>query len=81
MNRAVVNVLSAIAMAIVTSAGYGQGRHDEKPHATAKPAPSSSEAAASGGRHDEGGTTHGKKKATEVQSKDKAKSSETSHNK
>jgi hypothetical protein len=51
-----------LALALPASA---QGRHDEKPHASTKPAATSPEqprVAATGGRHDSGVTTHGMKK-------------------
>lgn len=58
-----VAVLAFASALPVTAAA--QGRHDEKPHGVTKAAPKSpdqSRAAATGGRHDEGGSTHGKKK-------------------
>ena len=81
MNRAIMTVVSTLAMVVVASTAFAQGRHDEKPHGTGKPAPTASEAAATGGRHDEGRTTHAKKKETEVRSKDKAKSGEITNSK
>ena len=58
----------ALAMAIGTALGtaaYGQARHDEKPHGSAKPAPSATvdtpAADRMPGRHDE--RPHGKAKA------------------
>jgi hypothetical protein len=52
----------ALALPLTASA---QGRHDEKPHGSVKPAATSPEqprVAATGGRHDSGVTTHGMKK-------------------
>jgi hypothetical protein len=49
----------AVALALPIAA-YSQGRHDEKPHASQKPAETSTaRPAATGGRHDSGVTTHG----------------------
>lgn len=43
-----------------------QGRHDEKPHGVMKPTTATEQqrTASTGGRHDEGPTSHGKKKPT-----------------
>ena len=49
----------------LSSTAFAQGRHDEKPHASTKPAatsPDQPRIAATGGRHDSGMTTHGVKK-------------------
>ena len=55
-----------LGIALSTSA-FAQGRHDEKPHGMSKPATEAQESkdtrAATGGRHDEGGTTHRARKA------------------
>lgn len=57
---AVVAVI-ALSLPLTVSA---QGRHDEKPHGMTKDSPTASErAGGTGGRHDEGPTSHGKKKA------------------
>jgi hypothetical protein len=53
-----------LVLALPLSAS-AQGRHDEKPHASAKPAatsPDQPRIAGTGGRHDSGVTTHGMKK-------------------
>ena len=50
-----------LGIALSTSA-FAQGRHDEKPHAMGKPAAAQEgkvTRTATGGRHDEGVTTHG----------------------
>ena len=49
-----------LALALPFNAS-SQARHDEKPHASTKPAATSTEPriAATGGRHDSGTTTHG----------------------
>lgn len=56
--------LAALALALAMPIGsMAQGRHDEKPHGATKPAAAATEQPrGTGGRHDEGGTTHGKKK-------------------
>ena len=55
-----------LGIALSTSA-FAQGRHDEKPHGMSKPATEAQESkdarTATGGRHDEGGTTHRARKA------------------
>ncbi len=63
MNRyliAATGLMLAIAMPLTSLA---QARHDEKPHATMRPAPEPMQHAmpATGGRHDEGMTMHGMK--------------------
>jgi hypothetical protein len=55
-----------LGIALSTSA-FAQGRHDEKPHGTGKPAATQESKVtrtATGGRHDEGITTHGAKKTS-----------------
>ena len=55
-----------LGIAFSTSA-FAQGRHDEKPHGMGKPAATQESKvtrAATGGRHDEGGTTHRARKTT-----------------
>ena len=55
----------AIALALPFSAA-GQGRHDEKPHATGKPAAATTDqtrSATTSGRHDEGPTSHRARKS------------------
>lgn len=54
-----------VAFMALSMTAFAQGRHDEKPHGTKKSAPAAAEqsrGSGTGGRHDEGGTTHGKKK-------------------
>ena len=62
--------VAALALGLATGSGaYAQGRHDEKPHGMQKQtdaAKNSSERQATGGRHDEGATSHGKKKSTKA---------------
>ena len=68
-----IGMAIALALPATTSA---QGRHDEKPHAIVKQAgdgEKEARAPATGGRHDEGPTSHGKKKPT---AKKKASKSE-----
>ncbi len=65
-----------LGIALSTSA-FAQGRHDEKPHAVGKPAAAQEgkvTRTATGGRHDEGVTTHGARKATAP--KDNAKAAD-----
>ena len=53
-----------LGIALSTSA-FAQGRHDEKPHGMGKPAAAQESKVtriATGGRHDEGVTTHGARK-------------------
>lgn len=64
MNRTFTAAVFALALALLATGPMAQGRHDEKPHGTKKSTPddgTQTRAAGSGGRHDEGGTTHGKK--------------------
>ncbi len=54
---------------------FAQGRHDEKPHGMSKPAATQEgkeTRAATGGRHDAGGTTHGPIKAKTKKDNSKA---------
>ena len=62
--------LTALAMTLCIAAStsaLAQGRHDEKPHGIRKPPTETKQSrdtrTATGGRHDEGGTTHGAKQA------------------
>ena len=55
-----------LGIALSTSA-FAQGRHDEKPHGMGKPATAQESKvarAATGGRHDEGVTTHGTRRVS-----------------
>lgn len=64
MKRLLSTILCIFTATIFSGVALAQGRHDEKPHGVIKPAPSAVESSrrpATGGRHDEGGTTHGKK--------------------
>ncbi len=61
---AALTMILGIALSTTT---FAQGRHDEKPHGTSKPTATQegkAPQAATGGRHDAGGTTHGAKKTT-----------------
>ena len=64
--RPIAIALAGAFLALGIAAGAGaQGRHDEKPHGVTKAVPDAGKQtrqAATGGRHDEGGTTHGKKR-------------------
>lgn len=65
MKQVTINTISILAAVLISSAAIAQGRHDEKPHGMMKPSPTAAEqsrGSGTGGRHDEGATTHGKKK-------------------
>ena len=65
MKEALKTIALLAALAAFSTTAVAQGRHDEKPHGMMKPASSASEgsrASGTGGRHDEGPTTHGKKR-------------------
>ena len=65
MKQVSINTISILAAALISSAAIAQGRHDEKPHGMMKSPPAATEqsgGSGTGGRHDEGGTSHGKKK-------------------
>jgi len=63
-------ILAALAMILgiaLSTSAFAQGRHDEKPHGMVKPAATQEgkvTRTATGGRHDEGVTTHGARKTT-----------------
>ena len=63
------NLLSTIGLAVAVAlpaAAIAQGRHDEKPHGVLKKGAQADKEArtpGTGGRHDEGPTSHGKKAA------------------
>ena len=72
MHRNFVKTATFVAALALSAATYSQGRHDEKPHGSAKPAAESTEKApATGGRHDSGATTHAPAKKAPAK-KDKA---------
>ena len=56
--------IAALAVGLTAASGaYPQGRHDEKPHGMKKEAAAASEQGrrqGTGGRHDEGATSHAK---------------------
>ena len=64
MSKIVGIVVTAVAAAVISGGAFAQGRHDEKPHGMAKSTVSKAEnrRAGTGGRHAEGGTTHGPRK-------------------
>jgi hypothetical protein len=73
MKTSIRIAMIAFATALLSTGSFAQGRHDEKPHGMTKPAASSSDTrAGTGGRHDEGPTSHGTKKAAKKKSKDEA---------
>ena len=77
MTRNLINAAALVAAFTLSATAYSQGRHDEKPHGSAKPAAETTEKApATGGRHDSGPTTHGPAKKAAVK-KDKATDSDT----
>ena len=70
-------IIAIAASLVLAGAAYGQGRHDEKPHGSGKPAAASKERGSvegvSGGRHDErphGPKKKAKPKAVECAAKD-----------
>lgn len=73
MKKLATYVLAAAMYAALATTAFAQARHDEKPHGTAKPAPSSTAdtpaTERTPGRHDD--RPHGQKK-----SKDKSKKPE-----
>lgn len=77
MKRVVTALVSVVAMAILATPSFAQGRHDEKPHGSSKPSTAASESPASAGRHDEGATTHGKKKVDPSKGKEKTGAAST----
>ena len=67
MKKHLVAIAALAASLTAASGAYPQGRHDEKPHGMKKEAAAASEQArrqGTGGRHDEGPTSHAKKKAS-----------------
>ena len=78
MTQALKTIALLAAFAALSTTAVAQGRHDEKPHGMMK-APASatadSRASGTGGRHDEGATSHGKKKP--AAKKDKSLTQET----
>jgi hypothetical protein len=64
MKRALLTIAAFVLGAGLASASFAQGRHDEKPHGSSKPAASvTSVTPATGGRHDEGPYAHSPRKA------------------
>ena len=74
MNGNLLKAAMLIAALTLSTAAYSQGRHDEKPHGSTKPAAEATDKApATGGRHDSGPTTHAPaKKAPAKKHKDQA---------
>jgi len=68
MKTKTLAVLTMILGIALSTSAFAQGRHDEKPHGMGKPAAATPESKetriATGGRHDEGVTTHGAKKTS-----------------
>lgn len=64
MKQALKTTALLVAFAALSTSAFAQGRHDEKPHGMKAPSSATEESRASGtgGRHDEGSTSHGKKK-------------------
>ena len=75
-------ILAALTMILgiaLSTSVFAQGRHDEKPHGMSKPAATEEikeTGTPTGGRHDEGITTHGARKANAK--KDSAKAGDGS---
>lgn len=78
MTQALKTIVLLAAFAAFSTTAVAQGRHDEKPHGMMK-APSTttqeSRVPGTGGRHDEGPTSHGKKNP--AAKKDKSLTQET----
>ena len=75
MKDALKTIALLAALAAFSTTAVAQGRHDEKPHGMKKPLATASEesrGSGTGGRHDEGPTTHGKKKPAAKKDKSSA---------
>ena len=73
MKRSVIPLFLAALGLAFSGAALAQGRHDEKPHGSAKPSTSVTSAApATGGRHDEGPNAHRPRKSAAKQSEGQA---------
>lgn len=82
MKSKTIAALSMILGIALSTTSFAQGRHDEKPHGSTKPAAAAEGRAmprATGGRHDSGGTSHGTPKA--AAKKDTAKAIDEKGNK
>ncbi len=67
MKTKTLAVLTMILGIALSTSAFAQGRHDEKPHGMSRPAAtqeSNEMRTATGGRHDEGVTTHRARKTT-----------------
>ena len=68
MNPKILAALTTILGIALSTSAFAQGRHDEKPHGMGKPAAATQASKetriATGGRHDEGVTTHGTRKTS-----------------
>ena len=65
MKKLFITVATLSLALVLPLSASAQARHDEKPHASTKPAATSSQqarVASTGGRHDSGATTHGVKR-------------------
>jgi hypothetical protein len=63
MKRALLTTAAFVLGTALATTSYAQGRHDEKPHGSTKPAVSVPSAApVTGGRHDEGPYAHSPRK-------------------
>jgi len=77
MKTKTLAALTMILGTALSTSAFAQGRHDEKPHGMGKPAATqeiNETRTPTGGRHDEGVTTHGARKTTAK--KDSARSGE-----
>ena len=77
MKRLPLTIASVTAAAVFATGAIAQ-RHDEKPHGMTKKSETTEQtrAVGTGGRHDEGGTTHGKKKTTQKKAQEQAEKTE-----
>ena len=76
-------IAGAFLGVVLGNVANAQGRHDEKPHAVMNPMPDLEKAtrqAGTGGRHDEGPTSHGKKRAPKKTASDAKKSTDGAPN-
>ena len=82
MKMKILPALTMILGIALSTSAFAQGRHDEKPHGMGKPAATQEgkvTRTATGGRHDEGGTTHGARKTSAK--KDSAKAGDDKRDK
>ena len=75
MKTKILAALTMILSIALSASAFSQGRHDEKPHGMGKPAATqeiNETRTPTGGRHDEGVTTHGARKTNAKKDSTKA---------